>query len=338
MAGQGSLCQQTQSARWNFIASRLGSTFIFAVLTSLAACQFVQAVEPDSSASAQNLLVENEAETLFYVPDSDIQFTATIRSMTQHASRRLHLRASLYRASDGEVVSTDRKIAPVDSNGNCEPMTFNLQAAEEPGVYEVRFDLSEDDDSLWTRFTKSKPSIVRIGRPIFIVPASPPEGKNITDASFRSALLHLPNLDWVNTMIDRTPYRPSSDKDFLASCDPHTTRAMKLWASTGRLGKYIDNNGMVGAILNADVFNQLQSHDHDLFPFASDVADGQHRLETIRELFGARGVRPKACSRRSRVDRPIAVERSHAIECGERDFQSWKPSASRRTCHRSGHQ
>jgi hypothetical protein len=232
----------------------------------------------------------------------------------QHASRRLNWRVSLYRASDGEIVSTHRKIVPIDSGGNSEPMVFDFAAPDQPGVYEIRFDLNEDDENLWQRFRKSKPPIVRVGRPIFVVPASTEHAVSAATESSRLALLHLPDLDWVNTLLDQTPYRPSADQDFLANCDPHTVRAMKLWTATSRLGKYIQNNGMSGAVLTADIVNGVQPYSRDLFPFDSDNANGQQHLATLNRLFDGQGIQLRIASRKS-----VSVIRLPASASGEPD-------------------
>jgi hypothetical protein len=299
MAGQGSLCQLAQSARWNLIASGLRSTLTMAAIIWLAGGVNAQTDQQAESTVDQRVRIESHSGTSLHVPDSKIEFSTTIDALTQHASQRLHWRVALFRASDGEIIGTDRKIVPIDSSGHAEKMLFEFSAPDQPGVYEVRFELSDDDENLWQRFRKTKPPIVRIGRPIFVVPASDADSATATQEAYRLALLHLPELDWVETFIDRQPHYPSTDDEFLAECDPSTVRALQLWTAIGRLGKYVQKNGMSGVVLSPDSAGGPWQYDQALFPSDTIKADRQRRLGTLRRLCRARGIPFRVATRKS---------------------------------------
>ncbi len=256
MARQGSLCHQDHSARWIHTASRWTSSLVWLglvvafALTTARTSAFAD--DQSTPVASESFGVRSANQTIFYAPESAIKYTASVASLTQHASRRLNIRATLLRARDGEVISTNRQILPIDSSGNCDPIDLEFAAPSEPGVYEVRFELASDDETLWGRIRKSKPPILRIGRPIFVVRGASTTVSVNGPESFRSTLIHLPNMDWVQILIDSQPYRPSSDEDFSSECDPLTQQAMKLWTATERLQDFIQSSGLTGVSLTGD--------------------------------------------------------------------------------------
>jgi len=238
----------------------------------------------DSTTADRDVLrVENSTGTIFFLPDSTIEFAATVESLTQHSSQRMKLSATLYRTSDGKAVSTRREIVPVDSTGDSDSIRYEFTAPDQPGVYEIRFDLTKDDDNIWKRFRKSEPAVARVGRPVFVIS---PQTANQEDADpkiFRSVLVHLNNSDWIETLIDSEPYRPSSDKDFVEGCDPLTQRAMRLWAATERLGILIKKNGLTGAVLTAEL-------DDDVLPLDSANKESDKKLDVLLKIFAGQDI------------------------------------------------
>jgi hypothetical protein len=283
MAGQGSLCQQVQSARWIRIASSLRSILIFAGLLFAPASAIAQPEAQTELAPVSTIRIQHLTDSIVFTPDAAIEFTAHVDSFTQHASRRLVLRASLLRAGDGEVAATNRQIVPVDSDGNCGPFVFKFTAPKQLGVYEVRLDLTNDDEKIWDRFRKAKPPIAQLGRPIFVVRAESDETGERPTQPLRPVLVHLPNLDWIETFIALKPYQPSSDDEFLTSCDPLTKRALKLWSASRRLSDFIESNGLTGALMTADKDKTawLQQTDANVFPFEAADIDGRRDLDLL---------------------------------------------------------
>lgn len=283
MAGQGSLCQQVQSARWIIIASRLRSILIFAGLLFAPASAFAQPEAQTELAPVSAIRIQHATDSIAFTPDATIEFSAQVESFTEHASRRLVLGASLLRAGDGEVAETNRQIVPVDSDGNCGPFVFKFTAPKQLGVYEVRLDLTNDDEKIWDRFRKAKPPIAQLGRPIFVVRAESDETGERSTQPLRPVLVHLPNLDWIETFIALKPYQPSSVDDFLTSCDPLTKRALKLWSASRRLANFIETNGFTGALVTADHDKTagLQQTDANVFPFETADIDGRRDLDLL---------------------------------------------------------
>ncbi len=199
---------------------------------------------------ASHIRLHSSTPSNIVAPGSPIELSAHVESLIEQASRRLVFRASMLRASDGEIVATSREMVAVDSDGNGGPHTFELTTPEQEGVYEIRIDLTIDDETIWDRFRKPKPALDQLGRPVFVIrdeltaPA--------TDAPVRPVLAHLPDLKWIETLIESKPYNPSSDPEFQASCDPKTIQAQRLWSATRRLAKFIKSNELNGVLLTTN--------------------------------------------------------------------------------------
>ncbi len=296
MAGQGRLCLQDRSTRWIGIASSLR----FAVI--LAVCEFspapiVDAAEASGQKTPQQAVeVQNVSGTLFFAPEATIEFKVAVDGLTQYASRRLSLQAALYRASDGQVVASLRQFVPIDSRGHCDSIALDFAAPDQPGVYELRFDLTEDEDSLWTRFRKTKPPIVRLGRPLFVAAPQSTTPPVVKSTQFRTVLLHLGNLDWIQTLIDHQPYHPSSDDQFLNDCDSLTRRALRLWTAVGRLSEIIAANEFSGAILTIGPESDAWANRNDLLQLDTGATDRKQEFDQLLQIFAGQQVDVRVAS------------------------------------------
>ncbi len=254
MAGQGSLCQRIHSARSFCTASRLRSILFLAGLLMVPAMAppivLGQSTAQTDPAPASHIRLHSSTPSSIVTPGSTIELSAHVESLIEQASRRLVFRASMLRASDGEIVATSREMVAVDSDGNGGPQTFELTTPDQEGVYEIRIDLTIDDENIWNRFRKPKPPVDQLGRPVFVIRDD--ETAPATDAPIRPMLVHLPDLKWIETLIESKPYNPSSDPEFQASCDPKTILAQRLWSATGRLAMFIKSNELSGALLTTD--------------------------------------------------------------------------------------
>lgn len=285
MAGQGRLCHKTRSARWTRIASRLRFGFIFASLVAVPSWgRAAETPEPPTTAAHEILRVENGTGTIFFAPDSTIEFSATIRSLTQYSSQRMKLEATLYRTNDGKAVSTRREIVPIDSTGCSDSISLNFTAPDQLGVYEIRIGLTKDADNLWKRFRKSEPLVVQVSHPIIVMSQRMENQDDTASKPFRSVSIHLRKSDWIETLIDSESNRPPYDNEFFADCDPRTQHAMRLWAATERLGMLIEKNGLSGVILTGDL-------DDDVLSFDSGDKSDSSQSDTLRKIFEGHAIR-----------------------------------------------
>ena len=173
MAGQGSLCQRIHSARSFCTASRLRSILFLAGLLMVPAMApaivLGQSTTQTDLVPASHIRLHSSTPSNIVAPGSPIELSAHVESLIEQASRRLVFRASMLRASDGEIVATSREMVAVDSDGNGGPHTFELTTPEQEGVYEIRIDLTIDDETIWDRFRKPKPALDQLGRPVFVI-------------------------------------------------------------------------------------------------------------------------------------------------------------------------
>ncbi len=117
--------------------------------------------------------METFARFRFTNPATPLELSLRSNALVRHVSRALVLQYSLYRVSDGETVSSHRWPIKVNSHGNCDPVTLNEPTPDTPGVYEIRCRIVKDDESIWTRLRRREPPIVRVARPILVLPKEP---------------------------------------------------------------------------------------------------------------------------------------------------------------------
>lgn len=119
------------------------------------------------------LRLQTAGTSQLYAPGAELQLTVRANALVHHASRALNLRYSLYRLGDGETVATHRQTITVNARGDSDLVTIQENVPNEPGVYEIRCQLTRDDENIWSRFRKAEPPIVQVSRPLLVVSTAP---------------------------------------------------------------------------------------------------------------------------------------------------------------------
>lgn len=317
MAGHGSLCQQIHSA-WSILTAfglrsihiltghmltgRLLTGILLAGAWIAPAMVLGQSTVPTDLASTSRIRLRSSTDSNIVAPDSPVEISAQIESLTDQASQRLVLRASLLRAEDGQTVATNREIVAVDTSGNSGPHKFEFTAPPQEGVYEVRIDLTVDDENIWSRFRKPKPPIDQLGRPIVVIRND--QASAVIDGPVRPVLVHLPDLKWVESLMASEPSNPSSDPEFQATCDPTTKHAQRVWSATGRLSQFIQSNGLTGALITTDTNGNVWPNTTDDLTSILDFGSFDHAGDSPRSKVDLP----------SNVDLLIAVMRGRGID------------------------
>ncbi|WP_146398396.1 hypothetical protein [Planctomycetes bacterium CA13] len=116
-------------------------------------------------------------------PGTPIETRVVGNALVEGKSKLLHLVSSIIRASDGKVVSTQTDPFEIDSQGNSKPVTVANRCPTEPGVYELRYEVT-NEDRLWSRLRRREDSVVRVARPIVVLPETTPVGGEIAFESW----------------------------------------------------------------------------------------------------------------------------------------------------------
>ncbi|MDA7893300.1 hypothetical protein N9B38_00140 [bacterium] len=107
-----------------------------------------------------------------YEPGTTLELAAAVNSMARQASSVLTFHYSIIQVSTQNTVVRHRKTISIDAAGNSEAILISETVPEAAGVYEIRCRLSKEDDRIWDRLRRRESSLLKIGRPFFVVPKS----------------------------------------------------------------------------------------------------------------------------------------------------------------------
>ncbi|QDT01793.1 hypothetical protein K227x_01610 [Rubripirellula lacrimiformis] len=108
-------------------------------------------------------------------PGTSIGMSVRVNACTAHRLQTLSLRYGIFHVGRGEtVVSGDRKVE-VDGQGNSPSIDLSDLAPGDEGVYEVRCEISDDQDNLWSRLRRREPPIAAVSETIVVMNDHVPE-------------------------------------------------------------------------------------------------------------------------------------------------------------------
>ena len=115
-----------------------------------------------------------------YNPGDEVDLAIAVNAMTQQASTALTLQYSIVHVSNNETIVLHRRPISINANGNSDAVRITEAIPDTPGVYELRCQVSKDENRIWDRLRRREPPLLRIGRPFFVVPE---EGMTIPPAA-----------------------------------------------------------------------------------------------------------------------------------------------------------
>ncbi|TWU17495.1 hypothetical protein Pla52o_50510 [Novipirellula galeiformis] len=120
--------------------------------------------DPAGGLSRSSLVSQPNAEIRLHVRGNSVQ-------VPSEGEVRVH--SSVVRVADHHVVATQTYPMPLDADGNSGPIEIQHLTPSEPGVYEIRCELEQGQNALWSRLRRRSDSIGRTNY-VFVVP--PPAG------------------------------------------------------------------------------------------------------------------------------------------------------------------
>ena len=105
-----------------------------------------------------------------YNPGGKLDVAVAVNAMTRQASTPLTLQYSIAQISQNETVVMHRRAISLDANGNSDTVRITEVIPDAPGVYELRCQISGDEDRIWDRLRRREPPMLRIRRPFIVVP------------------------------------------------------------------------------------------------------------------------------------------------------------------------
>ncbi|WP_345685184.1 hypothetical protein [Novipirellula caenicola] len=120
-------------------------------------------IDAAKGVSPSGLICEPNVELPLYVRSHAAQ-------VPNEGELRLH--STMIRVADHHVVATKTSPISLDSDGNSEPILFQHVAPDEAGVYEVRFELEQGQNPLWSRWRRHSPPLARVNHVFTVLPAA----------------------------------------------------------------------------------------------------------------------------------------------------------------------
>jgi hypothetical protein len=205
----------------------------------------VSQIQGVSQSSSQDLATQEYAGDAVSLIKPNGTFQATLPVLTPGLPHRVTLRYPASRTTKLriEVANADDRTHPVTS--------FVLESdanTDEPGGWKtysfVHYPAS--DDQIWlTNLSESAPvafeSVSVQAGPNLLTSSTAPQ------ATLRSTVLRLPNIDWVDSLSADVVSRST-----LAGCEPATIGLYRLWVASNRLQDYALACGMNGVMIPAN--------------------------------------------------------------------------------------
>lgn len=198
--------------------------------------------------AAGTLRIIPREPTAFAVPGLPLACSAQVDRFVEHASQQLQLRSFLVSLADGKQVATARQSITLDARGSSASIPLEFQTPDQPGVYELRCELSKESELTWNPFRRKVPPLLQAGRPLVVVSPLAASG-NLPVMAGRTALLHLPSLDWISELTGGTDPPPGCDEQAWQESTPRTQTAARLWLAVGQLQQYLLANELQGVAL-----------------------------------------------------------------------------------------
>jgi hypothetical protein len=120
-----------------------------------------------SRTAGDELRIEGLSSTIF-PPGTPLEFKVRTQNFTRHAKQLLTLHYSFYQVSHGETVVTHRQPIQVDPRGNSKEVVIKETTPTAPGVYEVRCEVVQEDDDVWSRLRRREEAVVRASQPFIV--------------------------------------------------------------------------------------------------------------------------------------------------------------------------